>query len=105
MPSLYKHVPSVPFKWFEIRCFVAFAAGSSQTPVSSAKCLSDFCDVCTNLAIISTFLGNHTAFSAGFLSRSDPADLTLLTNSWILVVHGIVIPGNSRRNFFRNFLA
>jgi hypothetical protein len=64
--------------------------------VSCARCLSDFCGVCSNLApILSSFpLVSMLHFLAGFLSRSDPVDLILLISLWMPVMLGTVILGN-----------
>jgi hypothetical protein len=39
------------------------------------------------------------AFLAGFLSTSDPVDLTLLLSLWMSVVLGSVIPGKFAMKF------
>jgi hypothetical protein len=61
----------------------------------------DFCGVFSNPAPISFVF---SSVSTGFLSRSDPVDLTFLTSLWMPVVLGNVIPRNLRRNFLRHFV-
>jgi hypothetical protein len=53
MMSLYTHTHSVPFKYVQIHRFVTLAVDFEMS-VSCARRLSDFCGVCSNLALISS---------------------------------------------------
>jgi hypothetical protein len=66
-----------------------------------------FSDAYSNVALISYVfsLVITQRLLAGFLSRSDPLHLTLLTSLWVPVVLGTVILRNLRQNFLQHFLA
>jgi hypothetical protein len=87
--------------------FVALAVEDFEMLVSCARHLSDISGACFNLAPItfSFSLICTQRFLEGFLSRSDPVDLTLLISLWMPVVLGTVIPGNLLKNFLQHFLA
>jgi hypothetical protein len=70
-------------------------------PVSCAGYLTDFSGVCFNLALISSgvSLVSTWHFLAGFLSRSDPVDLTFLISFWTPLVLGTVFPVNLLMKF------
>jgi hypothetical protein len=74
---------------------------------SLARGVSVISVVCFNPALTSSSFSSVSTlhFLAGFLSRSDTVDLTLLKTSWMAVVLGTVIPENLRRNFLRHFTA
>jgi hypothetical protein len=94
------------FIWSKLQQF-CWCSCTSLTLQSPEGCFSDFLDVCSSLAPISSNFSLVSTRSYVFVSciLKSPVVLNLFTKLWIVCLLGTLSWRNLRRNFLRHFLA